>query len=202
MAEMKTLSVRKRSALGKGANRRLRAESLVPGVYYTAGGVNVPVQAPALPLGKIYEQVGRTNVFNLEIDDNGVKTLHPVFVWDAQYHPVKNVFTHVDFFGVDMDKDIKVEVPLEFVGVSKGVKLGGSLETYREHVTLLAKPLHMPRKITVDVTSLELGQSFRVSDLALPEGVRALAQTDFVLVAVVTEKDEAENAEASAESAA
>jgi large subunit ribosomal protein L25 len=198
---MKTLSVRKRSALGKGANRRLRAEALVPGVYYTADGDNIPVQAPALPLSKIYGQVGRTNVFHLEIDDNGSKTLHPVFVWDAQYHPVKNVFTHVDFYGVALDKNIKVEVPLEFVGVSKGVKLGGSLETYRERITLLARPLDMPRKITVDITSLELGQSFRVSELVLPEGVQALAGTDFALAAVVTEKDEADGAETSAGSA-
>jgi large subunit ribosomal protein L25 len=87
------------------------------------------------------------------------------------------------------------------VGTSKGVKLGGTLETYREHITLLARPQHMPRKITVDIASLELGQSFRVSDLVLPEGVRALAKTDFALVAVVTEKDEAETAEASADSA-
>lgn len=139
MSELKTLSVQKRSAFGKGANRRLRVKALVPGVFYASDGTNVPVQMPALPLSKIYEQVGRTNVFNLEIDDNGVKTVHPVFVWDAQYHPVKGVFTHVDFFGVDLNKEIKVDVPLEFVGTSKGVKLGGTLETYRERVTLQAR---------------------------------------------------------------
>ena len=33
MSELKTLSVQKRTAFGKGANRRLRVESLVPGVY-------------------------------------------------------------------------------------------------------------------------------------------------------------------------
>ena len=201
MSEMKTLSVWKRSALGKGANRRLRAEALVPGVYYTAGGANIPVQVPALSLGKLYEQVGRTNVFNLEIDDSGTRSLHPVFVWDAQYHPFKKAFTHIDFYGVDLEKDIKVEVPLEFVGMSKGVKLGGSLETYREHITLLAKPRDMPRKITVDISPLELGQSFHVSDLALPEGVRVSAKTDFALVAVVTEKEKGENAETSGETA-
>ena len=138
MSELKTLSVQKRTAFGKGANRRLRVESLVPGVYYASDGTNVPVQMPALPLSKIYEQVGRTNVFNLEIDDNGTKTVHPVFVWDAQYHPVKGVFTHVDFFGVDLNKEIKVDVPLEFVGTSKGVKLGGTLETYRACAAQLA----------------------------------------------------------------
>lgn len=194
MSEMKTLSVQKRSAFGKGPNRRLRVEALVPGVYYAADGTNVPVQMPALPLSKVYEQVGRTNVFNLEIDDNGTKTIHPVFVWDAQYHPVKGIFTHVDFYGVDLDKNIKVEVPVEFVGTSKGVKLGGTLETYRESVTLSARPQLMPRKITVDITNLELGQSIKVSELALPEGVQAVFKTDFAVVAVVTEQDDADTA--------
>lgn len=195
MAEMKTLSVQKRLTSGKGAGRRLRAKALVPGVYYTAEGVNVSVQVPALSLSKLYEQVGRTTVFNLEIEDEGKKTLHPVFVWDAQYHPVKNVFTHMDFYGVDLNKEIRVDVPLEFVGTSKGVKLGGTLETYRERVTLTAKPQVMPRMINVDITPLELGQSVHVSELVLPEGVRAVFKADFPIVAVVTEKEEAENNE-------
>ena len=76
MSELKTLSVKKRTAFGKGANRRLRTEALVPGVYYTADGQNIAVQMAELPLAKIYEQVGRTNVFQLEIEDeNGAKTL-------------------------------------------------------------------------------------------------------------------------------
>lgn len=186
MSELKTLSVQKRTTSGKGSNRRLRAENIVPGVYYAAEGVNVPVQMPALPLSKVYEQVGRTNVFNLEIDDNGTKTLHPVFVWDAQYHPVKSIFTHVDFFGVDLDKNIKVEVPVEFVGTSKGVKLGGMLETYRERITLQAKPQFMPRKVTVDVSNLDINQSVRITQVVLPEGVEAVYKTDFTVVAVLT----------------
>ncbi len=131
MSEMKTLSVQKRDALGKGPNRRLREEALVPAVYYAPDGKNILVQVALNPLNKIYEQVGRTNVFNLEIEENGTKTAYPVFVWDAQYHPVKNTFTHVDFYGVDLDKEIHVKVRLRFVGTSKGVKAGGKMEVYR-----------------------------------------------------------------------
>lgn len=62
MSEMKTLSVQKRDALGKGPNRRLREEALVPAVYYAPDGKNILVQVALNPLNKIYEQVGRTNV--------------------------------------------------------------------------------------------------------------------------------------------
>ena len=67
MSDLKVLSVQKRAGLGKGANRRARQEELIPGVFYTAKGDNIAVQAPALPLEKMYAEMGRTAVFNLEI---------------------------------------------------------------------------------------------------------------------------------------
>ncbi|MBR3881153.1 MAG: 50S ribosomal protein L25/general stress protein Ctc [Mailhella sp.] len=195
MAELKTLSVQKRTAFGKGANRRLRAEALVPGVYYTADGQNIPVQMAELPLVKMYEQVGRTNVFQLELEDEtGAKSLHPVFVWDAQYSPVKSTFTHVDFLGVDLEKEIKVKVQVEYAGTPKGVKVGGTMETYRDEVVLAAKPADMPRKLVIDVTGMEIGQTIRVSNMPLPEGVRPVFKSDYTMVSVFME-----GAEASAE---
>ena len=192
MAELKTLSVQKRSAFGKGANRRLRAAALVPGVYYTADGQNIPVQMPELPLVKMYEKVGRTNVFQLELEDeNGAKTLHPVFVWDAQYSPVKSTFTHVDFLGVNLDKEIQVKVQVEYAGTPKGVKVGGKMETYRDEVILAAKPADMPRKLVLDVTGLEIGQTIRVSTMPLPEGVRPVYKSDYTMVSVFMEGAEA-----------
>ena len=192
MAELKTLSVKKRTGFGKGANRRLRAEALVPGVYYTADGQNIPVQMPELPLVKMYEQVGRTNVFQLELEDeNGAKTMHPVFVWDAQYSPVKSTFTHVDFLGVDLDKESQIKVQVEYAGTPKGCKVGGSMETYRDEVVLAAKPADMPRKLVLDISGMEIGQTIRVSNMPLPEGVRPVYKSDYTMVSVFMEGAEA-----------
>lgn len=191
---MKTLSVQKRNTLGKGPSRRLREEAIVPAVYYAPDGKNILVQVALNPLNKIYEQVGRTNVFNLEIDDNGTKTTHPVFVWDAQYHPVKNTFTHIDFYGVDLNKEVKVKVRLRFTGTAKGVKAGGKMEVYREEVTLIAKPQDMPRVVNIDVTDFELGTNLRASGLKLPEGVRVEYKSDFSILAVMA-KDKAKEGE-------
>ena len=196
MSELKTLSAQKRGAFGKGHNRRLRTQSMVPGVYYTADGKNIPVQMAELPLTKIYEQVGRTNVFNLEIEDeDGSKSVLPVFVWDAQYNPVKGTFTHVDFYGVDLDKEIKVKVQVEYAGTPKGVKLGGTLETYRDEVVLAAKPEDMPRKVSLDVSGLAINQAIKVSEMPLPKGVRAVYKNDYTLAAVFMEGAEEAPAE-------
>ena len=200
MSIEKTLSVQKREGCGKGPAGRLRAQKLIPGVFYTAKGENVAVQAPALPLEKLFEEVGRTTVFNLEIDDNGQKNVHPVMFWQVQSHPYTKAFTHVDFYGVDLNKTVTVEVPLEIVGVSRGVKLGGILEIYREVIPLQSKPLNMPKKIVVDVSEMDINDTVNVADLKLPEGVAAVFDQNFAVVSVLAKaKDDAAADEAEAE---
>ena len=192
MSIEKTLNVQKRDAHGKGPTGRLRSKDLVPGIFYTAKGVNIMVQAPTLPLEKLYESVGHTTVFNLEIDNNGTKEVHPVLIWQVQRHPYKNCFLHIDYYGVDLDKEVKVDVPLEFVGVAKGTKLGGIIETYRENVRLASKPMDMPQKVVVDVTDMNIGDTISVEDLKLPENVSAVHDRNFAIVSVLAKsKDDA-----------
>lgn len=191
----KTLSVKKREGRGKGPSGRLRAQDLVPGVFYTAAGENILVQTPALPLEKMYENVGHTTVFNLEIDDDGKKETHPALIWQVQRHPYKKKFTHIDFYGVDLNKEIKVEVPLEFVGSPKGVKLGGKMETYREWARLSGKPLDMPQKIIVDVSDMAIGDTLHISDLVLPPNVVPVHAQNHAVVSVVIPTEEEEAAE-------
>lgn len=191
----KTLNVQKREGRGKGANGRLRSQALVPGVFYTAGGENVLVQAPALPLEKMFEAVGYTTVFNLEIESATGKETHSVLIWQVQRHPYKNQFLHIDYYGVDLHKEVKVEVPLEFVGTAKGVKLGGVLETYRENIRLASKPLDMPQKVTIDVSGLNIGDVINVADLQLPENVHAVYDHNFAIVGVMAKSQESEEGE-------
>ena len=120
MSDLKVLSVQKRAGLGKGANRRARQEELIPGVFYTAKGENLPVQMSVRSFAKLFSQVGRTTVFNLEIEGDGT---HPVLIWATQRDPITSRFTHIDFYGVDLDKPVKITVPVEFTGVARGRNL-------------------------------------------------------------------------------
>lgn len=52
MSIEKTLNVQKREGCGKGPNGRLRAQKLIPGVFYTGKGENIAVQAPSAAAGK------------------------------------------------------------------------------------------------------------------------------------------------------
>jgi len=200
MSIERVLQVQKRDGLGKGASRRLRVGDLVPGVFYNGQGENIAVQVPSLPMEKLFAAVGRNTVFHIEIDNGEKKEKYPALIWDIQYHPYKRAFLHIDFYGVDLTKEVIVRVPLEFIGVSKGVKLGGQLETYRENVRLSGKPLDIPKKISIDVTELDINGAIHVADVTLPKGICAVYSTNYCIVAVHIPGAGEEGAEGAAES--
>lgn len=180
-----TLTADVREKTGKNANRRLRAKAVIPAVFYSAKGESIPLQVNEPALMKLYAAAGRTTVFTLEMNNKGTVTSHPCLIWDVEHYPTKQRFQHVDFYGVDLDKELKVRVPIEFVGTAKGTKLGGKLETYREQLEVLSKPASLPKKIVVDISNLDMGQGLRVADLAMPEGVRAHYDINFAVINVV-----------------
>jgi large subunit ribosomal protein L25 len=198
MAEQMTLAVEKRTATGKGPNRRLRAAGLIPGVYYNSTGENIQVQVKELPLQKTYQKLGVNHVFQLEIDDAGQKTHKPALFWKILNHPFKNQVLHVDFYGVDLTKELKLMVPVEITGESVGVKKGGKLDVYRDQIEVLCLPLSIPDKIVIDVTDLEISKAVHVADLVLPQGVKAIYDSNFTVVGVNMPTEEAEETPAKA----
>ena len=65
------------------------------------------------------------------------------------------------------------------------------METYRDEVVLAAKPADMPRKLVLDISGMEIGQTLRVSNMPLPEGVRPVFKSDYTMVSVFMEGAEA-----------
>jgi len=194
MAELLKLNVEERSELGKGPNRRLRVAGLVPGIYYDAKGTNIPVKVEMVPLQKAYSQLGTAQVFDLVIEKDGKSETMPALMWRVRNEPVKGVPEHVDFFGVDLDKTLKVAVQFEIIGDSKGVKLGGQMELYRDTIEVICKPMDIPESITIDITELDIMDSIHIEEVAFPEGVTPLFDENYAVVAV-NEMREAEEEE-------
>ena len=184
MAQALKLSAQARVKVGKNANRQLREKGIIPAIYYNTKGESRPIQVQEAALMKLYAVAGRTSLFDLEIEEDGKKTTFPCLIWDVEYYHTKYRFQHVDFYCVDLEKDLKIRVSLEFIGTSKGVKAGGKLETYRDQIEVLSKPGTLPKKIVVDISNLDINQGFRVADLAMPEGVRASYDDNFAIVNV------------------
>lgn len=201
MAKMLTLSVQERTETGKGPCYRLRKQGLIPGVYYDEKGANMKVKVQELPLAKLHLKVGGSQVFELEIEKDGAKQVLPSLIWEMKMDPVKPSPLHVDFRGVDLDKDIRVHVAFELTGKPAGVALGGVLELFRETCEVIGKPLSIPEKIVVDVTALGMNQSVHIADIAFPEGVRPVIEDNFAVAGVVAPAAETPEEGAAAEGA-
>ena len=185
MAEQRTLTVEKRDSRGKGSSRRLRVQGIVPGVFYDSKGDNVAVQVNQLPLDKLYRGIGSSHVFNLEITDSGSSSQRQALIWDIVFHPYERRIMHVDFYGVEADKALHIEVPVELTGEPKGVKLGGGiLDQYRSHIEVYCLPKDIPDKIVIDVTDLDVNDSVHIQDVHLPAGVEAVTEDNYAVVSV------------------
>jgi large subunit ribosomal protein L25 len=198
MAELLKLNVQERAELGKGPNRRLRATGMVPGIYYDAKGANIPVKVEMVPLQKAYAAVGNAQVFELVLERGGKTETMPALLWRVRNEPVKGVPEHVDFFGVDLTKEIKVAVHFELTGTSKGVKLGGVLEQYRDSIEVICKPMDIPESIVIDITDLDVMDSVHIEDVAFPEGVTPVFDENYAVLSVTAMQEEAEGEEGEA----
>lgn len=163
------IEVEKRDSRGKGEARKMRAAGRVPGVLYGHKEAPVALSLDPVRLRRQIEHSGkrRNTLFQLTGLDREVLALPK----DIQIDPVSRVVLHVDFQEVRDGERVIVEVPISYSGRPEGVVRGGKLEGTRRTVKLDCSPLAIPLEIPLNIQPLQIGDTVRVSDLALPEGV-------------------------------
>lgn len=195
MREETVLSVQTRQEQGKNANRRLRRRGMIPAVVYGGDQPPLPVALdPKSILQILHSQTGANTLFFLELDGKrDAKTR--LIIHDVQYDPVSEHPLHVDLTRVRMEQEMRVKVPVQAVGISKGVKLqGGILDFITREIEVMCLPANIPDHIRIDVSELEIGDSIRVADLPQAEGYRIVSEPErpvVVVAAPVEEKVEA-----------
>jgi len=71
-----------------------------------------------------------------------------------------------------------------FVGKAAGVVRGGILQPIVREMEVECLPLDIPEFFNVDVSGLDIGDSVHIEDLAMPEGVTAIYESNLPLVSV------------------
>lgn len=177
-----------RSAAGTRAARRLRRTNKIPAVLY--GGDQPPVML-ALTKNQVDKNLEQEAVFShiLTIKLPGAKEVQAILK-EVQRHPVTESVLHLDFQRVKADEEIRVHVPLHFIGeeASIGVRKGGIVLHNLTEVEVVCLPQHLPEYLEVDLTNLDIGQSIHLGELVLPEGVQLaeLAHEGGASIPVVT----------------
>ncbi|AUS04808.1 50S ribosomal protein L25/general stress protein Ctc [Pseudotamlana carrageenivorans] len=198
-----TIDGSQRESVGKKATKALRNAGQVPCVLY-GGDKPVHFSAPELAFSKlVYTPNAHTVVINL---DNG-ETLNAV-LQDIQFHPVTDRILHIDFYQLFEDKEIALNIPVQLVGNSRGVKNGGVLRRNNRKLRIKALPANLPDFIEIDITPLKIGDKVSVSDLLnddytfLHTNNTVVCQVRTSRTAVADVDDENEDVEEGAEAAA
>lgn len=186
------LTVYKRDSTRKSELKKIRMNSLVPGIIYGEGlKENLPISVNKKVLIKLL-RLKREEDFLVEIEVNEDKSKYVALIKDEQYHPVTDEIIHIDFHSVSLEKEITAKVPIHFVGEPKGVKEGGVLYKALHELEVEAKPLNLPSFIEVDISDLEIGDSIHIEDLKVPSNVKILHEPFETVVSVTTVEEEVE----------
>ena len=164
------LSGTARTDLGKKATKADRAEGRIPCVAYGRNGA----EHFTVGLPDVRKLVFTPNFNIVDLDLAGAGGQKRAILKDVQYHPTTEDIEHMDFLLVEDGHPVKVELPLRTVGVSPGVKAGGRLIQTVRTIKVKTMPTTLVDELTVDISGLELGQSIRVRDVTVPEGVQLL----------------------------
>ena len=182
-----------------GSTKFLLKKGMIPGIVYGKGTKALKIAFEDKILNKIMYAGGfYSKIINIDIDGKSEKVLPKVL----QYHPVTDKLIHFDFLRVQDDTKVTVDVPVEFLNqdICPGLKQGGVLNLVRRFVELACNANNIPAKLQFDLINSEIGDSIKISNIDLPDGVQpTITDRDFVVATLVPPTVEVETKPAESE---
>jgi large subunit ribosomal protein L25 len=178
---MNTLNASIRNTNTKGEINFLRANGSVPAIVYGGSEKNQKISISTKLLKTFLEKENfLSNIITLSVDDKKINVLPR----DVTFDPVKDEPIHMDFLRIVKGAKIILEIPVKFINDDKspGLKRGGVLNIVRRKVELKCPTENIPTELIVDLENKDIGESFKISSINLPEGVTPTIQgRDFVV---------------------
>lgn len=209
MSEEFNLIAEMRDDQGKGASRRLRRQGKVPAVIYGAGR---DPRNLMFDHNKVLRQLEDPSFYSSILNVKVGEKSRAAIVKDIQRHPSKKQIIHIDLQRIVEDEQIKMQIPIHYLGEEDavGVKIGGGTVTkIMTELEISCLPKDLPEFLEVDISELELDQMLNVSDISLPEGVEIsdiIKEQDQAIVSIqeikeiIEEEIEDEDSESDGES--
>ena len=181
-----------RKAAGNGPARVLRRAGQIPAILYGRNTEPVMLSVNTKELEQILTKGSFGQLILNLIIQNGNKMTKAAMIKELQTHPVSGNLIHVDFYEVDMNRKIRVMVPVVTTGKSVGVEEGGLLNIVRREFEVFCLPGDIPDSIEIDISELAIGDSIHIEDVPLGDNIEIAADVNFTVVTVLSPKVEEE----------
>lgn len=182
------IAIQPRTAGKKGVNNRLRREEGIPAVIYVRSKESEPISVDRGQFSAAIREMkkGRLPTTPLTLVTSDSKERR-VITKGIQYHPTTYLVEHLDFEELHDEVPIKVNVPVECIGVADcvGIKEGGAVRQVKRTLRVCCLPKDMPASFKLDIKNLSLGGAKKLKDLEIPSTMRALDPLNEVAVAIV-----------------
>jgi large subunit ribosomal protein L25 len=181
------LEVQKREARGSAEVRRLRKQGLIPGVIYGGGKDPAAITVAERELRRALTGAGGLHaILDVVVQGDGNGDARPAILKDYQQDVISGRVAHIDLHQVRLDRPIQASVVVQLIGESVGAKEGGVLSQVSREVTVEALPMEIPEHIDADVSAMNIGDSLRLADIPLIEGVTFVDDPEETVLATVT----------------
>ena len=178
---MNTLEANIRNTKTKGELNTLRSQGNVPAVVYGGEDKNQNIFVSKKTLINLLDKDNfLSNIINLKIEGKDQNVLPR----DVKFDILSDEPTHVDFLRIVKGGKVILQIPVKFINSDKspGLKRGGVLNIVRRKVELKCPTENIPNELIVDLDGVDIGQSFKISAIKLPENVHPTIQgRDFVV---------------------
>jgi large subunit ribosomal protein L25 len=194
----------------KGEINSLRINGNIPAIIYGGSEKNQKVSLSKKVLINLIENENfLSKIISLNLDGKSENVLPK----EVTYDPITDEPIHIDFLRIVKGAKVIIEIPVKFINNDKspGLKRGGVLNIVRRKVELKCLSENIPNELVVDLADVDIGASFKISSIKLPENVTPTIQgRDFVVATLAaptvikepektTEETAEEGAEASTE---
>jgi len=181
---MNNLKAIKRETATNGQLNKLRDSGFIPAILYGGKDPNTKISVEKKFVKNILNsEYFLSTVLELDVDGNKLK----VIPRDVAYNVISDEPIHIDFMRVVAGTKIVLEIPVKFINSNDcpGLKVGGVLNIVRRKVELKCPADKIPEEIIIDLKSLEIGTSIKISFVKLPENVTpTIIGRDFVIATV------------------
>ena len=178
---MNSIELSIRNTKTKGELNLLRSNGNVPGVVYGGSEENKKIAVSKKLLKSLIEKENfLSNILSANIDGKSENVLPR----EIKYNTLSDEPIHIDFLRIVKGASVILEIPVKFINHEKspGLKRGGVLNIVRRKVELKCLAENIPGELVVDLENVDIGQSFKISSIKLPDRVTPTIQgRDFVI---------------------
>ena len=160
--------------------KNLRNQDEIPGIYYSHDSKDsIPFSVSKKTMSEALKSDAQVYQISVGSKDRDV------IIKSVQYHPISEEMMHIDLYGVKMDQEVTVKVPIEITGQAEGIKAGGVLNQVLTELEVSCLPGNIPQNITIDITALDIGDAIRLPQVSVSDDVTLEGDEDLLIVSII-----------------